>query len=229
MKQKVLAVALAIICMSVAGSAVTLSYFTDTSGVTNNFTVGNADIEFFRWYSPIARYYNSAEAPGVNERYESWLSASSNMLVGGKSVALYPYISNTGNIDVYVRMRMYIPSGLYDKYVTFNQADGIVSISAPNQDNTEWLRASTDVTIDGKSYREVTYYRKDPLAPKRQSSVAPISSMGLSKNVIGEDVDLSGFVDENGKLSVKMTADAVQAYGFDSAVKAFQFVDNKKQ
>ena len=228
MKQKVLAVALAAICLGVAGSTATLSYFTDTSEVTNNFSVGNADIQFFRWYSPIARFYNADEAPGVNQRYESWLSAKSNMLVGGKSVALYPYISNTGNMDVYVRMRMYIPSELYNhNYVTFAQADGIVSISAENQDNTEWLRASKDVTVDGKAYREITYYRKEPLAPKKQSSVAPISSIGLSTAVIGEDVDLSGFVDENGKLVIKMRADAVQSYGFDTAVKAFQFIDNK--
>ena len=88
MKRKVLAIALAIICMSVAGSAVTLSYFTDTSEVTNNFTIGTTDIQFFRWYSPIARFYNSEEAPGVNERYENWLGASSNMLVGGKCSAI---------------------------------------------------------------------------------------------------------------------------------------------
>ena len=228
MKRKVLAIALAIICLGVAGSTATLSYFTDTSEVTNNFTIGTTDIQFFRWYSPIARFYNSEEAPGVNERYENWLGASSNMLVGGKSVPLYPYVSNTGNIDVYVRMRMYIPRGLYDKYVTFDQADGIVSISAENQENTEWLRASKDVEIDGKAYREVTYYRKDPLAPRKQTSVAPITSIGLSRDVIGEDIDLSGFVDENGKLVVKMGADAVQAHGFESAVKAFQFIDNKK-
>ena len=228
MKQKVLIVALAAVCLAVTGSTVTLSYFTDTSEVTNSFSIGKTDVEFFRWYSPISRYYNSDEAPGVNQRYEDWLSASSNMLVGGKSVALYPYISNTGNMPVYVRMRMYIPSGLYDKYVTFAQTEGIVSISAENQGNTEWLRASKDVTIEGKSYREVTYYRKEPLAPRQQSYVAPITSIGLSKDVIGEDVDLSGFVDSNGKLVIKMAADAVQSYGFDTAVKAFQFLDNKE-
>lgn len=228
MKKKILTAALAVIMLGVTGSTTTLSYFTDTSEVTNNFSVGKTDIQFFRWYSPIARFYDANEAPGVNQRYEDWLSASSNMLVGGKSVALYPYISNTGNMPVYVRMRMYIPSGLYDKYVTFTQAEGIVSISAENQGNTEWLRASKDVTIEGKSYREVTYYRKEPLAPRQQSSVAPITSIGLSRDVIGEDADLSGFVDANGKLVVKMAADAVQSYGFETAVKAFQFLDSKQ-
>jgi predicted ribosomally synthesized peptide with SipW-like signal peptide len=228
MKKKILTVALAVIMLGVTGSTTTLSYFTDTSEVTNNFSVGKTDIQFFRWYSPITRFYDANEAPGVNQRYENWLSASSNMLVGGKSVALYPYISNTGNMPVYVRMRMYIPSGLYDRYVTFAQAEGIVSISAENQGNTEWLRASTDVTIDGKPYREVTYYRKEPLAPRQQSSAAPITSIGLSKDVIGEDVDLSGFVDANGKLVVEMAADAVQSYGFETAVKAFQFLDSKQ-
>ena len=228
MKKKIVTVALAVIMLGVTGSTTTLSYFTDTSEVTNNFSVGKTDIQFFRWYSPIARFYDANEAPGVNQRYENWLSVSSNMLVGGKSVALYPYISNTGNMPVYVRMRMYIPSGLYDKYVTFTQAEGIVSISAENQGNTEWLRASKDVTIEGKSYREVTYYRKEPLAPRQQSSVAPITSIGLSRDVIGEDADLSGFVDANGKLVVKMAADAVQSYGFETAVKAFQFLDSKQ-
>ena len=88
MKQKVLIVALAAVCLAVTGSTVTLSYFTDTSEVTNSFSIGKTDVEFFRWYSPISRYYNSDEAPGVNQRYENWLSASSNMLVGGKSVSV---------------------------------------------------------------------------------------------------------------------------------------------
>lgn len=229
MKKKIVTVALAVIMLGVTGSTTTLSYFTDTSEVTNNFSVGKTDIQFFRWYSPIARFYDANEAPGVNQRYESWLSASSNMLVGGKSVALYPYISNTGNMPVYVRMRMYIPSELYNNnYVTFAQTEGIVSISAENQDNTEWLRASKDAIVDGKAYREVTYYRKEPLAPRQQSSGAPITSIGLSRDVIGENVDLSGFVDANGKLVVKMAADAVQSYGFETVVKAFQFLDSKQ-
>ena len=71
MKQKVLIVALAAVCLAVTGSTVTLSYFTDTSEVTNSFSIGKTDVEFFRWYSPISRYYNSDEAPGVNQRYEN--------------------------------------------------------------------------------------------------------------------------------------------------------------
>ena len=229
MKQKVLALALAAIFLGVAGSTVTLSYFTDTSEATNNFTVGNVDVTLFRWHDDVPyESYDKTSANRLNTVYDEWLGRSENILQANKKITLKPYITNHSNIDVYVRMKMYIPAELYHgDYVRFDQADGIVSISAENQDNTEWLRASTDVAIDEKIYREVTFYRKEPLAPNKKTSIPPISSIWLTSKVIGEDIDLSGFADENGKLTVKMTADAVQSYGFDTAVKAFQFIDNK--
>ena len=41
-----------------------------------------------------------------------------------------------------------------------------------------------------------------------------------------ENLDLTGFADKNGKLNVKITADAVQTYGFSSALQAFSYIDN---
>ncbi len=223
MKRKIFIIATAVILFGITGSASTLSYFTDTSEVTNVFTVGNADIELFRWYSPISRYYNKEEAPGVNERYESWLSASSNMLVGGKSVAIYPYITNVGNIDVYVRFNVYFPQELFDGgYIAYQYGDHIKDYGSETED-TEFVRNFANVVIDGKKYKRLRFTRIKPLAPHQQTTNSIYKSLGLTQKAIVGDPDLSDFVDENGKLNVKITAEAVQAYGFNTAQAAFDF------
>lgn len=228
MKKKILIVSLAVIMLGVTGSMTTLSYFTDTSEVENKFAIGNTDITLFRWHSDItSTYYNDTMAKQLNASYEEWLGTSANILVAGKQIAMKPYIVNNGNIDVYVRIKAYFPLEIFDKdYITYSYGG---SSKMPDEDpgNSEFVRTFANRTIDGKRYKEVTFTRRQPLAAGMKTTAPVYQYVGLSTQVLKDpSLDLSGFVDENGKLSVKMTAEAVQSYGFSSPQQAFSYISN---
>ena len=227
MKKKIVTVALAVIMLGVTGSTTTLSYFTDTSAAENKFAIGNTDITLFRWHSDItSNYYNKAMSEQLNAAYEEWLGASTNILVAGKQIAMKPYVTNNGNIDVYVRIKVYFPLELFSKdYITYSYGDNSMLPDASG--DAEFVRNYANRTIDGKQYKEVTFTRRQPLAAGMKTTAPIYQYVGLSTQVLKDpNLDLSGFVDENGKLSVKMTAEAVQSYGFSSPQQAFSYISN---
>lgn len=228
MKKKILIVSLAIIMLGVTGSMTTLSYFTDTSEVTNQFLVGNTDITLFRWHSDItSTYYNKAMSEQLNTSYEEWLGTSANILVAGKQIAMKPYVTNNGNIDVYVRIKAYFPLELFSKdYITYSYG-GTSKLPDEDPGDSEFVRNFANRTIDGKQYKEVTFTRREPLKPGMKTTMPIYQYIGLSTQVLkDESVDLSNFVDGNGKMIVKMTAEAVQSYGFSTPQQAFSYLSN---
>lgn len=228
MKKKILIVSLAIIMLGVTGSMTTLSYFTDTSEVTNQFLVGNTDITLFRWHSDItSTYYNKAMSEQLNTSFEEWLGTSANILVAGKQIAMKPYVTNNGNIDVYVRIKAYFPLELFSKdYITYSYG-GTSKLPDEDPGDSEFVRNFANRTIDGKQYKEVTFTRREPLKPGMKTTMPIYQYIGLSTQVLkDESVDLSNFVDGNGKMIVKMTAEAVQSYGFSTPQQAFSYLSN---
>ena len=229
MKKKILIVALAVIMLGVTGSMTTLSYFTDTSEVTNQFLVGDTDITLFRWHSDItSTYYDKSMSEQLNTAYEEWLGTPANTLVAGKQIAMKPYVTNSGNIDVYVRIKAYFPLELFDKdYITYSYGG---SSKLPDEDpgNSEYVRTFANRTAeDGRRYKEVTFTRREPLKPGMKTTMPIYQYIGLSTQVLkDESVDLSNFVDGNGKMIVKMTAEAVQSYGFSTPQQAFSYLSN---
>ena len=81
--------------------------------------------------------------------------------------------------------------------------------------------------MDGKRYKRITFTRREALHPGYKTNTPIYQYVGLSMKALrDENLDLTGFADENGKLNVKITADAVQTYGFSSALQAFSYIDN---
>ena len=228
MKKKIVTVALAVIMLGVTGSTTTLSYFTDTSEVTNQFLVGNTDITLFRWHSDItSTYYNKAMSEQLNTAYEEWLGTSANILVAGKQIAMKPYVTNNGNIDVYVRIKAYFPLELFSKdYITYSYG-GTSKLPDEDPGDSEFVRNFANRTIDGKQYKEVTFTRREPLKPGMKTTMPIYQYIGLSTQVLkDESVDLSNFVEGHGKMIVKMTAEAVQSSGFNTPQQAFSYLSN---
>lgn len=93
--------------------------------------------------------------------------------------------------------------------------------------DSEFIRQFANRTIDGKRYKQITFTRREPLHAGYKTKMPIYQSIGLSMQVLkDESIDLSGFADENGKLAVKITTDAVQTHGFSSALQAFSYLDN---
>lgn len=228
MKKKIFIIALATILIGVSGSALTLSYFTDSDSVINNFTIGNVHVKLFRYHTEVtSETYNSAMADNLNTGYDEWLGLSSNILQAGKQISMKPYVLNTGNIDAYVRMRIYLPLELFEKdYITYNYG-GSSKLPDEEPGDSEFIRQFANRTIDGKRYKQITFTRREPLHAGYKTKMPIYQSIGLSMQVLkDESIDLSGFADENGKLAVKITTDAVQTHGFSSALQAFSYLDN---
>ena len=228
MKKKIHLVSLATIMVIIANSSLTLSYFTDSSVVVNSFTVGNVETEVFRWHSAVDdTYYSQASAQRLNTVYEEWLGRAENIVEAGKHINMMPYVVNAGNIDVYVRIRVYFPLELFnDDYIIYEHGG---SSRLPDQDpgDSEFVRNYTNVTIDGKQYKRVTFTRREPLKAGQKTTKPVYQYVGLSIQLLKHpEIDVSGFVDDNGKLDVKVEADAVQAYGFSTPQAAFSYIDN---
>ena len=228
MKKKIFAIALAAVFFGISSSALTLSYFTDSDEVVNNFTIGNVKTKLFRYHTEVTSVtYNEGMANNLNAGYEEWLGLSSNIVEAGKNISMKPYVLNTGNVDAYVRMRIYLPLELFDKdYITYSYGG---SSKLPDEDpgDSEFIRQFANRTVDGKRYKQITFTRREPLKAGYKTEKPIYQYIGLSMQVLkDESVDLSGFTDENGKLSVKITADAVQTHGFSSAQQAFSYIDN---
>lgn len=228
MKKKILLVSLVAFMLIAANSSLTLSYFSDTSTVINNFTVGNADVEVFRWHDPVEyTTYSKENAQRLNTVYNEWLGRSENIVEAGKQISMMPYAVNAGNIDEYVRIRVYFPLELFDKGYIIYSYGGSSKLPDEDPESSEFIRTFANVTIDGKRYKQLTFTRREALKAG-QKTVQPVYQyVGLSSQVLKHpEIDISDFTDENGKLSVKVTADAVQAYGFSTPQAAFSYIDN---
>lgn len=228
MKKKIFAIALTAVFFGISSSALTLSYFTDSDEVVNNFTIGNVKTKLFRYHTEVTSVtYNEGMANNLNAGYEEWLGLPSNIVEAGKNISMKPYVLNTGNVDAYVRMRIYLPLELFDKdYITYSYGG---SSKLPDEDpgDSEFIRQFANRTVDGKRYKQITFTRREPLKAGYKTEKPIYQYIGLSMQVLkDESVDLSGFTDENGKLNVKITADAVQTHGFSSALQAFSYIDN---
>ena len=212
--------------MAIAGSAATLSYFTDTSEVVNSFTIGSVDTTLFRWHDAVGgSSYDKASAERLNRVYDEWLARTENILVGGKKINFMPYVTNTGNIDVYVRVKVWFPAELFNGgYIDYDYGAG-VAVSSQADGTEEFVRKKSNVTVGGKDYVLFTFIRNQPLVANTKTISPIFTTIGLKNTVITDNPDLSGFVDSGGKLNIQMTSEAVQAYGFSSATDAFNFID----
>ena len=102
-KIRITIVSLMVMIACMISSVGTLSYFTDTDGATNSFTVGNA--------STVLSMYDDVSG---DEKREFDASRYSPLTDGMDDIPFYLQATNSGNIPVYQRFRVVIPIGLED-------------------------------------------------------------------------------------------------------------------
>lgn len=240
-KKKILVLAVSVALVAILAIGGSLAYFTDTDEATNTFTVGNVDITLIEQQgtedgSALENYQDGhilmpIVGSAQGEKYPNGQPKAENYI--DKIVT----IKNTGASDAYVRAYFAIPSALDDGYETFNAGANILHFNFGNKDGVstegdqwKWTHGSKwnyfETTIDGVAYNVyyADYYQ--PL-PKNATTEQFISGVYLDKSfdmkdgkyyAFGKEVNLTGLINSDGKLTVScpVKAVAVQAAGFAS-------------
>lgn len=239
-KKKILVLAVSVALIAILAIGGSLAYFTDTTEATNTFTVGNVKIDLiekerdgngglkdFTQNQVLMPIVGSAQG----EKDELGQPVAKNYI--DKIVT----IENTGASDAYVRAYFAIPSALDDGYETFNAGANILHFNFGNKDGVstegvqwKWMHGNKwnyfETTIGDVPYNVYYADYNQPL-PAGKTTEQFISGVYLDKSfdmkdgkyyAFGKEVNLTGLINSDGKLTVScpVKAVAVQAAGFAS-------------
>ena len=211
---------LATILLCLAGSSMTLSYFTDTQSQENRFVIGNASTSMTIYSDAAGTIPFSAEAHAIVEQ---------------DPMPFYLRATNNGNIPVYQRFRIVIPIELADK-VALNMS-GCTLAPVTNQPTQQSCSLSNyDVLYDSSvkvdntpTYAEYYITSKDILTVNGATNTTaswPTTNLTFSNisSLTSEQKDTlfgCGNDANNCVLGIKTYSDAIQTAGADSAIEAF--------
>ena len=227
MKGKILVLSLAILALSIAGSATTLSYLTDSELTTANFTVGKVKIRTIA--ASINRWENEtmmSDTDLINNSsgYSTYLQEKcSNMLAEPDKPAVcnrYIYVQNTGTVAAYLRVKVQIPTNDYFNDIGIEYG-GSKEYEVTTPDFSKPINCATG---GGKCY-EYIFTKYLPLQPGTMTANPSLTAMtysGVAETSTtddGEEGSSSGAnLSTNG---IRVYTQAIQAQGFSSATEAF--------
>lgn len=196
MKKKVLALCLVLALAAIAVIGTTLAYFTDTDDATNNFTVGNVQIDLKEVFD--------------EEKAE---------LMPGKDINKDVTVANVGNNDAYVWYTYAVPSAL--KNIVHVEHD---EKAAENGWLVDW-KVEENVEIDGVKYDVYTVLYNKVLAAGEETPVgmtnvyldSKVDFDGTNYTIDGEVINYNL---ANG-VKIPVNAYAIQAEGFETAEAAY--------
>lgn len=230
MKGRIFTVSLVASILTIAGSGMTLSYFTDTKMVENKFTLGQVKVELYE--SRLARGDNTdAQIIADAATYKDWLDGV--IAIPGQTYEKNTYVKNTGNVDAYVRIRYLMPATIWGNYgadhTVFNVIRNEAAISS-GEWNAPSLVGSGDVYLTNDfgqriRYNEYQMIRKVPLAPGAMTTQPALSGVKIVPQLEQEQIDeyiSRNLLAEDGTFKIYVFADAIQAAGFDDAKTAFE-------
>ena len=210
-------IAAAVAVAAVVGGAAllhsTLAYLTDTQEVKNTITFGNITAELRECGDFTDKNGNSVTVnmwPGVTKKKA-------------------PYVKNTGANAAYVRLKVYMPTangkplfelGYLDRsgdFQSYTDGTGFGS-GQVNGTKVQWVKAEDD----GYYYLKTQNGGDYQLQPQEQTP--PLFTYIQLNEAVSED-DLGADYTTN----IDVTAEAVQADGFENAAAAWAAFDRKNQ
>ena len=225
-KIRITVASLVIMTTCMLSSVSTLSYFTDSDTKTNSFTIGNIS-------TTLAVYDDVASEPW-REFDESNYETDGHLLPDTDySIPFYMQATNDGNVTVYQRFRVVIPSTLAD----------FVELALPEDMGTCDARIETcsnehysityddDVVVEKEGEEPITYAEYyivsiDKLAQGgvTNSNGWPIVGIKINIPAEGDYGTLFTCADDsrnNCALGINVYSDAIQTTGFVDAEDAF--------
>ena len=232
--KRIVALAL-VLALTVAGSiAGTIAYLKDTDEAQNTFTVGNvditldeADVEEGENADGFFSYVEKEDADRVqSNKYED--------LVPGSTICKDPTVTNVGTQDAYIRVTLKHNNNaaIFNYFTEESFMNSVVGLKetmalAEHMDvawklddgtygeNADNVRDYADVLAeDEKVY---VFYFKDALAPEEFITLFT----EINVPTAFDNAEMAAFED----LVIDITADAIQANGFDDVMEAFDAFD----
>lgn len=228
MKRKILVLSLAAIVLSVAGSAMSLSYLTDSDSSAASFTIGQVKIRTITAsiprYEGESTHRTDADLIENSLSYQEFLTDKcSNLLVTeSEPVARCPryvFVQNTGSVPAYVRIIVQIPVNAwfsdvgieYNGTKIYNMTDAKVGVKC----------------LSGEGYcTEYTFTKITPLEPGAMVGDHSMAAMTYSGSIAQATADDSGTEGSSvgvdlSNTGIRVYTQAIQAQGFSSAEEAF--------
>ena len=222
MKKKIIALCLAAIIAVTAVASVSLAYLKDTDAEDNVFTVGNVDIDLYENFVD-----ESKLLPAVYDAEKK---------VWNNAVTKEVFVTNTGSEAAYVRVHIAIPTILDDGDPSFNASKNVLHFNMGKETYADglwsWNKAVDGAnypenggnwnfyttTIDNVAYNVYVVTFKSTLAAG-EATCSAMKQVYLDPKVTNEDI---ASINEklNGKWSIYVAAEGVQAAGFANAYEA---------
>ncbi|MBR3204268.1 SipW-dependent-type signal peptide-containing protein [Candidatus Saccharibacteria bacterium] len=215
-KFRITIASLVITTICILSSTATLSYFTDTDTITNDFTVGNA--------STTLTIYDDVSSE-TREDWRTFDIANYPPLTDEMDMPFYPQAVNDGNIPVYQRFRIVIPTTLAST-ITLDLPDNMnciveTALSCANNDYTVTYNPTVEINNEPK-YAEYYFTSNNVLSINSTTKEWPTEKIHI--NGISE-ANKSLFTcetnDNNCTLGIHVYSDAIQTTGFQDAESAF--------
>ena len=231
--RKVLAVVLAFV-LTVTGSIVgTIAYLKDTDAAQNTFTVGNVNITLDE--ADVEKgekdgFFSYVEKEGAARVHKNEYKD----LVPGSTICKDPTVTNVGTEDAYIRVTLKHNNNEaifnYFKEESFmNSVKGLeATIRLAEHMDVAWkLKDGTygENADNERDYADVlkedekvyVFYFKDALAP--EAFITLFTEINVPTAF--DNAEMAAFKD----LAIDITADAIQANGFDNVMEAFEAFD----
>ena len=214
-KRKILALALALSMVAILAIGGTLAYFVDSESATNVFTVGDVTIDLIEKYEP-----NSQLMPGTKTQ---------------NAVNKDVWVKNTSDKNsAWIRVKVEVPAHLDVLTVEPEDYEVIAAknilhwnFTAGNEEIWNVEKACWEAVLSAdKKYNVYTFYYNEIVRAGETTKQlleqvyldAKVDHNGETYTFKGEPVDLSN-------IDIKVTAEAIQADGFDTFEAAFAAYD----
>ena len=197
MKKKLTALGLVLAVVASLFAGMTLTYFTDKDTVTNTFTVGNVDIKVYETDA-------NGQETEAGRLYEN--------VVPGVKYAKDPTIKNIGRNGAYARMLVTVPKALADKL------SGVeLSTVFNNLNSTDFTYMNDEKVVDNEA-GTVTYVFN--YTANNGLLTSGVSAQLFSAVRLPETLTQSDFAALNGRFSIGVVGQAIQAEGFNNDAAA---------
>ncbi|MGI5984907.1 MAG: hypothetical protein GXY01_10575 [Clostridiales bacterium] len=217
MKKKGMILFSTFLMLAAAAVGGTLAYFTNTDAAKKTFTVGSVAIELYEH-----KVEKKTDASG-HAIWEYVLNGDSKIeVIENRYDGIYPgavlpkdpTIRNTGENPAYVRMKVTLSNAVaWKESVVSHDLSSIFG----GHDETKWTRAAV---IENRDEDTITYvYNYNGILAESAETGALFTSINIP--TLFDNAEMSAIGGNGGEFTMNISAEAIQATGFNSAGDAF--------